>query len=92
LFVLDDIEEELFNARERIIQISIEKDHLYDSVVDLKQKLGVCRYEKKKIQTHKKAQDEIHGSQKKIRKHMSPQKITTIPTRIATAIREHIVA
>ena len=51
MFVLDFIDEELFKARERIIQISIEKDHLYDSVVDLERKLGVCRYEMKKLQT-----------------------------------------
>ena len=40
---LDLLEEKLFNARERIIEISIEKDHLYDSVSGLEKQLDHCR-------------------------------------------------
>ena len=62
MFVLDFIDEELFKARERIIQISIEKDHLYDSVVDLERKLGVCRYEMKNLQTQFNALMKLHST------------------------------
>ena len=48
--LLDYIDEDLFNARERIIQISCEKDLLFDSVVELKEKLSECRAEKEKLQ------------------------------------------
>ncbi len=34
-----DLEEELFKAKERIIEISLEKDFLYDSVTDLEMQL-----------------------------------------------------
>ena len=49
-FVLDRFEEELYCAKERIMQISFEKDELFDSVEDLKRKLIDCRFEKKALQ------------------------------------------
>ena len=49
-FVLDRIEEELFCAKERIMQISFEKDELFDSVQELKRKLCDSRSEKKALQ------------------------------------------
>jgi hypothetical protein len=48
--VLDWFEEELFKARERIIEISIEKDHLFDSVSDLEEKLFESRKNFRKLQ------------------------------------------
>jgi hypothetical protein len=36
---LDFLEEELFKARERIIEISISKDHLFDANFDLEKHL-----------------------------------------------------
>ena len=48
--VLDFLEEELFNARERIIEISISKDHLFDSVLGLEIQLHQCRKRLKKLQ------------------------------------------
>jgi len=42
------LEEELFKSRERIIEISIEKDHLFDSVSGLELQLHVVRKELRK--------------------------------------------
>jgi hypothetical protein len=50
LFVLDYLAEELFKARERIIEISIEKDHYYDSVSDLEKNLHLSRKNFRKLQ------------------------------------------
>jgi len=50
LFVLDYFAEELFKARERIIEISIEKDHYYDSVSDLEKNLHLSRKNFRKLQ------------------------------------------
>jgi len=44
-----DMEEELFKTKERIIEISIEKDHLFDSVGELERRLYLCRKELKKV-------------------------------------------
>ena len=49
-FVLDRFEEELYCAKERIMQISFEKDELFDSVEELKRKLYECRDEKNALQ------------------------------------------
>ena len=43
LFGLDYLEEELFKTKERIIEISIEKDTLFDSVSGLEKQLYYCR-------------------------------------------------
>ena len=66
LFVLD-LEELLYNARERMIEISIEKDHLFDAVSGLEQQLYLSRKNCRKIQkklnklkkVHKKCQNII---------------------------------
>ncbi len=50
LFVLDYFAEELFKARERIIEISIEKDHYYDSVSDLEKNLHLSGKNFRKLQ------------------------------------------
>jgi len=44
------LEEELFKARERIIEISIEKDHLYDSVSGIEKQLYWSRKNFRKLQ------------------------------------------
>ena len=59
--LLDYIDEDLFNARERIIQISCEKDLLFDSVVELKEKLSECRAEKEKLQKQFNALFKLHS-------------------------------
>ena len=50
LLVLDLLEEELFKSRERNIEISIEKDHLYDSVSELEKQLYGSRKKFRKLQ------------------------------------------
>ena len=50
LLVLDLLEEELFKSRERNIEISIEKDHLYDSVSELEKQLYASRKKFRKLQ------------------------------------------
>lgn len=44
------MEAELFKARERVIEISISYDHLYDSVSSLERQLYECRKKLKKVQ------------------------------------------
>ena len=44
------LEEKLFEARERNIEISIEKDFLYDSVSGLERNLHECRKKLRKLQ------------------------------------------
>jgi hypothetical protein len=46
---LDLFEEELFKARERVIEISIAHDHLFDSVSGLERQLYECRKKFKKV-------------------------------------------
>ena len=48
--VLDCLEVELFKARERVIEISIAHDHLYDSVSGIEKQLYDCRKKLKKLQ------------------------------------------
>ena len=50
LFILDRIEEDLFNAKEKIMRMSFVMDDLSDSVLDLKMKLVDCQFEKKELQ------------------------------------------
>jgi hypothetical protein len=49
-FVLEYFEEELFKTKERIIEISIEKDQLFDSVSDLERQCYLWRKKCKKLQ------------------------------------------
>ena len=48
--VLDFYEDLLFKTRERIIEISIEKDHLFDSVSGLEKQLYESRKSMRKLQ------------------------------------------
>ncbi len=45
-----DYEEELFMANERIIQISIEKDHLFDANFELEKQVHYWRVKFRKLQ------------------------------------------
>ena len=49
-FCLDYLEEELFKAKERVIEISIAKDMLFDSVSGLEKQLYECRKKLKRVQ------------------------------------------
>ena len=51
-YVLDYLEEELFKAKERVIEISISKDLLFDSVSELEKQLHECRKKLKRLQKH----------------------------------------
>ena len=48
-FCLLDLEEQLFRTRERMIEISIEKDNLFDSVSGLEQQLYLSRKNFRKL-------------------------------------------
>ena len=60
-FYVLDLEEELFKARERIIEISIQKDHLYDSVDGLERQLHLSRKKFKKLQKQFVALKHVHS-------------------------------
>jgi hypothetical protein len=47
---LDFLEEELFKWKERVIEISIEKDNLLDSVSDLEKQLILYRKKLRKLE------------------------------------------
>ena len=59
--VLDLLVEELFNARERIIEISIAKDHLFDSVSGLERQLYDCRKRLRKLQKQYNRLEKVHS-------------------------------
>jgi hypothetical protein len=50
MFFLDFLEEQLYKAKERVIEVSIAHDHLFDSVSDLERQLYECRKKLKKVE------------------------------------------
>lgn len=66
--ILDRLEEELFNAKERIIEISISYDHLFDSVSGLEMQLHESRKCLRKLQ---KQYDQL----KKVHSHCNSRKL-----------------
>jgi hypothetical protein len=58
---LDLLEEKLFNALERNIEISIEKDHLFDSVSGLERQIGHWRSDYKKLKKQYDKLKRIHS-------------------------------
>jgi len=60
-----DIFEELYRTKERMIEISIEKDHLFDSVSGLENSLYESRKRFKKLQKQYEQLKKIHENCKK---------------------------
>ena len=59
--ILDLLEEELFKAKERMIEISISYDHLYDSVSGLERQLHESRKCLRKLQKQYNSLKKVHS-------------------------------
>lgn len=63
---LDCLEEELYKARERIIEISISKDHLFDANFDLEKQLYEWRKKVDKLKKQYQCLNKKYESLKKL--------------------------
>jgi hypothetical protein len=62
LDALDVMEEELFKTKERIIEISIEKDHLFDANFSLEKQLYESKRDLRKLQQKYKKLSKLHSN------------------------------
>ncbi len=59
-FLVLDLEEELFKAKERMIEISIEKDHLFDANFDLEKQVHYWQVKFRKLQKQYSLLKKVH--------------------------------